>query len=80
MQLGARLELGELKALLKYSNYKRSSQYKQALWDGGIDVNAFNAAGTGIVRENRLPFIEDEPEEDADLKDINIKANVEFPN
>ena len=80
IQLGAWPELRELKALLKYSNYKRLSQYKQALWDVGININALNAAGTSIVRENGLPFIEDKPEEDADLKDINVKANVKFPN
>ena len=80
IQSGARPELGELKALLKYSNYKRLSQYKQALWDVGINVNALNAVGTRIVREDGLPFIEDKPEEDVDLKDINIKANLKFPN
>ena len=72
--------LKELKAPLKYSNYKRLSQYKQALQDVGINVNALNAVGARIVREDGLPFIEDKPEEDADLKDINIKANLKFPN
>ena len=80
IQLGAWPELRELKALLKYSNYKRLSQYKQALQDVGINVNALNAVGAYIVREDGLPFIEDKPEEDVDLKDINIKANLKFPN
>ena len=59
IQLGAWLEFRELKAPLKYSNYKRLSQYEQALWDIGIDINALDAVGTYIVREDRLPFTED---------------------
>ena len=80
IQLKAQPEFRELKALLKYSNYKRLSQYKQALQDVGINVNALNAVGAYIVREDRLPFIEDELEKNIDLKDINIKADLKFPN
>ena len=80
IQSGARPELRELKAPPKYSNYKRSSQYEQALWDVGIDVNALDAAGAYIVREDGLPFTKDQLEEDMDFKNINIKANLEFPN
>ena len=80
IQLKAQPEFRELKALLKYSNYKRLSQYKQALQDIGIDINAFNIAGVYIVRENGLPFTENQLEEDVDFKDINIKANLKFPN
>ena len=80
MQLGAWLELGELKALLKYNNYKWLSQYEQALRDIGIDVNTLNAVGASIVKEDRLPFTEDMLEKDTDLKDINFKADLKFPN
>ena len=80
IQLGAWPELRELKTLLKYNNYKRSSQYKQALWDIGININALDITGTYIVKEDGLPFIKDQLEEDADFKDINIKANFKFFN
>ena len=80
IQLRAQPEFRELKALLKYNNYKWLSQYKQALWDIDININAFNTVGTYIVKKNGLPFIEDQLEEDIDFKDINIKANLNFPN
>ena len=80
IQLGAQLILRELKALLKYSNYKRLRQYKQALRDKGIDIKAINVEGAYIIREDRLPFTEDKPKEDADLKDIYINNGLKFPN
>ena len=80
IQLGAQLILKELKAPLKYSNYKRSRQYKKALWDKGIDIKAINIEGAYIVREDGLPFMEDKPKEDADLKDISINNSLKFSN
>ena len=77
---GAQPILGELKAPPKYSNYKRSRQYEEALRDKGIDIEAIDAEGACVVREDGLPFTEDEPEEDADLEDISVNNNLEFPN
>ena len=78
--LGAQLILRELKALPKYSNYKWLRQYEQALQDKGIDIKAINVKGTYIIREDRLPFVEDKPKEDTDLKDIGVNNGVKFPN
>ena len=72
--------LGELKAPLKYSNYKRLRQYEEALQDKGIDIKAINIEGAYIIKENGLLFMEDKFKEDADLKDININNNFKFPN
>ena len=80
IQLGVQPILKELKALLKYSNYKRSRQYKQALQDKSINIKAINVEGAYIVKEDGLPFVEDEPEEDVDLKDIGINNSLEFLN
>ena len=80
IQLKAQLEFKELKAPLKYNNYKWLSQYKQALWNIGININALNTVGIYIVKKDRLPFTKDQLEEDIDLKDINIKTNFKFPN
>ena len=72
--------LRELKVLLKYSNYKRLRQYKQALWDEGIDIKPISIEGAYIVREDGLPFTEDKPKEDVDLKDMDINNSLKFPN
>ena len=80
IQLGTQLILRELKAPPKYSNYKQSRQYKEALQDKGIDIKAINAEGIYIVREDRLLFIKNEPEENADFKDISINNNFKFYN
>ena len=77
---GAQPILGELKAPPKYSNYKRSRQYEEALRDKGIDIEAIDAEGACVVREDGLPFAEDEPEEDADLEDISVNDDLKFPN
>ena len=68
------------KAPLKYSNYKRSRQYKKALWDKGIDIKTINTEGAYIVRKDGLLFTENKFKEDADLKDISINNNFKFPN
>ena len=80
IQLGTQLILGKLKALLKYSNYKRLRQYKEALWDKGINIKAINAEGAYIVKEDGLLFIKDKLKEDADLEDISINNDFKFPN
>ncbi len=80
IQSGVQPILKELKALLKYSNYKRSRQYKQALQDKGIDIKAINIEGTYIIREDGLPFMEDKLKEDIDLKDIGINNGLKFLN
>jgi hypothetical protein len=72
--------LKELKAPPKYSNYKRSRQYKEALQDKGINIEAINAESTYIIREDRLLFIENKPEENTDLKDISINNDFKFFN
>ena len=80
IQLGAQPILRELKALLKYSNYKRLRQYKQALWDKGIDIKAINIEGAHIVREDGLLFAKNKFKENTDFKDISINNNLKFPN
>ena len=80
IQLGTQLIFRELKALLKYSNYKQLKQYKQALQDKGIDIKAINIEGTYIIREDGLPFMEDKLKEDIDLKDIGINNSLKFLN
>ena len=54
IQLKAWPELRELKALLKYSNYKWLSQYKQALQDIDTNINTLNAAGAYIVKKKQV--------------------------
>ena len=78
--LNIQLILRELKAPLKYSNYKRSRQYKEALWDKGINIKAINAEGTYIIKEDGLLFAEDKFKKNADLKDISVNNNLKFPN
>ena len=80
IQLGIQLIFGELKAPLKYNNYKRLRQYKQALQDKGINIKAINIEGAYIIREDRLLFVENKPKEDVNLKDIGVNNGLKFLN
>ena len=48
--------------------------------DKAIDIKAINIEGAYIIREDKLPFIEDKPKEDTDLKDIDINNSLKFSN
>ena len=80
IQSGTHSILKELKAPLKYSNYKQLRQYKQALQNKDINIETINAESAYIVRENGLLFMKDEPEEDADLENIGVDDGLKFPN
>ena len=80
IQSGAQLILEELKAPPKYSNYKRSRQYKKALRDEGIDIKVIDIEGACVIKKDGLLFTEDKPKENADLENISINNDFKFPN
>ena len=80
IQLGTQPIFKELKALLKYSNYKRLRQYEKALQNKSIDIKAINIEGAYIIKKDGLFFIKDKPKEDTDFKDISVNNNLKFPN
>ena len=77
---GAQLIFKKLKALPKYSNYKQLKQYKQALWDKGINIKIINVEGAYIVKKDRLLFAKNKSKEDTDFKYINVNNGLKFSN